>query len=211
MREAVALNPQASVELKEWILSNTTPAGATGTSDTVPTSTTSPVPAPPQSEPGVDGSAAAELPAQPKSSYAAPAQPDQAFQTVVAADQLGAYAESTPGNLQYSAENEPATKKSAKKWILIGLIAALIIAGVAIALNAFVFSKLSGSKTPEAAVTKLFESLEKQDMVAVYGSVTPSEIDLAQDSYAQFSKHFEGDPLGQNPQDFLVDALKAYS
>lgn len=111
----------------------------------------------------------------------------------------------------YVIEEDQQPKRSAKKWIVIGLIAALVVAGAVFLVNTLVFNKLAGSKTPDAAVTKLFESLEAQDLVAVYGSFAPSEVKLAEDSYTQFSKHFDSEPLGQDPKDFVADALKAYT
>lgn len=89
---------------------------------------------------------------------------------------------------------QEAPKKS-KRGLLIGAIVAglAVVGGGVWAANHFLFSKLGGAESPQAAVEQLIQGLEDQDMVAVYGAISPVETDWMAANSATFVKHFEDD------------------
>ncbi|ROS31538.1 hypothetical protein [Cellulomonas sp. PhB150] len=62
-------------------------------------------------------------------------------------------------------------------WIGLVATAVVLVGGGALAAYLMVFSKLDGAPTPEAAVTQLIEGVAHKDGIAVYGAISPAEID----------------------------------
>lgn len=94
-----------------------------------------------------------------------------------------------------TADTAPVAPKKSKRGLLIGAIVAgvAVVGGGAWAANHFVFSKLGGADSPEAAVEKLIQGFEDQDMVSVYGAISPVETEWMSAINTTFTKHFEGE------------------
>lgn len=76
-------------------------------------------------------------------------------------------------------------------WIGLGVGALALVAAGAFALNHFVFSKISGADSPEAAANNLVMALTESDEIALYGALSPAEREYFGDVMGQFSTHFD--------------------
>lgn len=115
----------------------------------------------------------------------------------------------TPG-LGYESASGP---KKSKRGLLIGLIvaAALLIGGGVWAANHFLFGKLGGAQSPQAAVEKLLKGLEDQDTISVVGALSPVDVKWTGELSKSFFKHFEDDLDSSQFSDASVDLIEAFS
>ena len=111
---------------------------------------------------------------------------------------------------QYGA---PAPAKKSKRGVLIAALVAavLVIGGGAWAANHFLFSKLGGASTPQAAVENLLAGLESQDKVALYGALSPVDTNYLGSVTGGLTKHFEGQLDSKKTSDAAGDYLEAFS
>lgn len=93
-----------------------------------------------------------------------------------------------------TAGTTPVGRKKSKRGLIIGGIVAAVavVGGGAWAANHFLFAKLGGAESPQAAVEKLIQGFEDQDMVSVYGSISPVETEWMSANAQTFTKHFDG-------------------
>ncbi|WP_333810984.1 hypothetical protein [Timonella senegalensis] len=106
---------------------------------------------------------------------------------------------------------EPTTKGSKKKGLVIaGAAAGLVALGAGgWAIKTFVLDKVQGAESPEAAVSRLVESLESHDSIGAYGSIDPVDVELVGNSADRFLSHFDSLSEGEL-QGKLTDAWKAF-
>jgi len=87
-----------------------------------------------------------------------------------------AYTRPAPAVQDISSRGEPPRSRRGL-WLGLVATAVVLVGGGALAAYLMVFSKLDGAPTPEAAVTQLIEGIAHQDGIAVYGAISPSEIE----------------------------------
>lgn len=70
-------------------------------------------------------------------------------------------------------------RKSRKKAIIAGAVAGgvLLLGGGSVAAYQMVFSKLGGAESPDQAAVRLVEGFADKDMIAMYGVLSPAEIE----------------------------------
>ncbi|WP_435300328.1 hypothetical protein [Timonella sp. A28] len=184
LREFVAQNPAAPADLLTELADAAAPADA----ETAEATTQLPsIPQPPSETAPLPQVAQDEVPQPPTATLPA----------AVAVENAGEAQENAP------------KKSSRVKWIAIAAGALVAVGSAAFALNHFVFSKTGGSETPQAAVEQLVNGLDNKDLVAVYGSLLPSDVDLFTSSSEQFFSHFEGKINQDNYTKAFTDAFDA--
>lgn len=89
---------------------------------------------------------------------------------------------------------EPPRRRRTRMWVGIGVAVALVL-GVGGAGYAYVAAKLSGSATPEAAVTKLLDGVATKDPLALAGALSPAEFSPFKAVYGDLTDRKDtGDP-----------------
>jgi len=103
------------------------------------------------------------------------------------------------------------TRKAMKKGPLIagGVALLAVLGGGAWAVNHFVVDKVNGAQSPEAAVTKLFDALENQESLGVYGAIDPMDVRMINDPSDRFFERYP-DMDRTQIKDTLIDALHAF-
>lgn len=104
-------------------------------------------------------------------------------------------------------------QRTSRRGVIVGVsvaAGALLLGGGAYAANELIFSKLGGAETPDAAVTQLVEGLAAKDSIAIYGSLSPAEIDQTRAQLDSFTAAAEAyDEYEDIAADYgrIIDAL----
>lgn len=104
-------------------------------------------------------------------------------------------------------------ERKSRRGVVVGVSVAagvLLLGGTAFAANQLIFSKLGGAETPDAAVTQLVEGLAAKDSIAIYGSLSPAEIDQTRAQLDSFTAAAEAyDEYEDVAADYgrIIDAL----
>lgn len=158
LRPVVAANPAAQPALLDWLAALRDPAVDAALARRTALRAAPPAPVGWSPEPGMPSSGWAR---QAAATQGAP----------------GATALQEPAGAQdVGFQGEPPRSRRGL-WIGLVATAVVLVGGGALAAYLMVFSKLDGAATPEAAVTQLIEGVAHKDGIAVYGAISPSEID----------------------------------
>lgn len=165
LHPVIAANPACYPALIEWMLQLGTIALVAPAAPVAPIAPIAPEPA------------LTEVPAALSTQPAASALPNPFGQPAAAAAPSGqaAFGQAAPGQ----AVPGQATRRPRKKllvWGSIGVVVLLIAGGGVWAYGA-IFSKLGGAASPTAAVEKLLEGTADMDLISLYGSLSPAEIE----------------------------------
>ncbi|RHA43741.1 variant leucine-rich repeat-containing protein [Cellulomonas rhizosphaerae] len=161
LRPVVAANPAAQPALLEWLAALRDPAVdaalASRSASAQQVAPPAPVSWAPEPTTLTSGWAPQAAPGRTAFAQAAYTRPDPAVQDI-------------------SYQGEPPRSRRGL-WIGLVATAVVLVGGGALAAYLMVFSKLDGAPTPEAAVTQLIEGVAHKDGIAVYGAISPSEIE----------------------------------
>ncbi len=102
---------------------------------------------------------------------------------------------------------EPTRRRRGRMWVGIGVAVALVL-GLGVGAYAYVGAKLSGSPTPEAAVTKLLDGVAKKDPLALAGALSPAEFSPFKAVYGDLTdRKATGDPKVHAAVQKALDSL----
>jgi len=103
---------------------------------------------------------------------------------------------------------EPPRRRRTRMWVGIGVAVALVL-GVGGAGYAYVAAKLSGSATPEAAVTKLLDGVATKDPLALAGALSPAEFSPFKAVYGDLTDRKDtGDPAVRAAVQKALDSVR---
>jgi hypothetical protein len=211
LHAALAANPSTYPALLDWLRALHDPAVdaalAARSSSAPPPAAPSPYQAPAAAPYGAPAPAAPESgPYGTSAAYGAPASSSSSPYGAPASSYYGASAQTpygTPasssstdwqgyapavatGSVPVLLEPQAPRRRRTGMWIGIGVAAALVVGGGVTAF-AVVGSKIGGSPTPEAAVTKLLDGVAKKDALTLAGALSPAEFEPFRDAYTDLT------------------------
>lgn len=190
LRPAVAANPATYPELLTWLEQFHDPAVSAAIAarrGVAPGAGWAPAaPAAPQvgQEPGYQPSQGGFAPQGQQASFT----PQGQQGSFTPQGQQPGYGQPAQGGYGFASSAQPFTsydsgmapaRKSRKKAIIAGAVAGgvLLLGGGSVAAYQMVFSKLGGAESPDQAAVRLVEGFADKDMLAMYGVLSPAEIE----------------------------------
>lgn len=194
LRPAIARNPSTYPDLVTWLGQLGDPA----VNEALASRTSTPVEAAPVPQPQQQAAAPTVASTQQENLPPVPMPAGQ-----VPGPEFAPSTDAAPGDAP--------TKKSRRGlWIGVGVGALAVVGAGAFALNHFVFSKMGGAESPEAAAQQLMDALTGSDDVALYGSLSPIDREYMADVMEQFSSHIEEQTGTEEFGDDLLDLYRSF-